>query len=141
MSGVKNSYSMKKKNETSCVSMNVYYDHEVYRVINEECHSFRELICHVMQMKKSSYEYGSDSQYFRRKLCMSSEMLWNLWIALSWPTFCVRWACRGQLILGNPFSNWQYDGLACGLYLGLPDWAISSELGYPRGLLATDFDS
>ena len=24
----------------------------IYRVIHEECHSFRELICHVMLMKK-----------------------------------------------------------------------------------------
>ena len=46
----------------------------------------------------------------------------------------------GQLILGNPLSNWQYHGLACGLYSGLPYCAISRAFGYPRVLLSTDFD-
>ena len=45
------------------------------------------------------------------------------------------------MILGNPLSNWQYCGLACGLYSGLQNWAINRELGYLRVLLATDFDS
>ena len=48
---------------------------------------------------------------------------------------------RGELILGNPLSNLQYHGLACGLYSELPDWTISRELGYPSALHATDFDS
>ena len=31
---------------------------EIYRVIHEECHSFRELICHVMLMKKVHMNKG-----------------------------------------------------------------------------------
>ena len=31
----------------------------LYRVINEECHYFRELICHVMLMKKVHMNMGS----------------------------------------------------------------------------------
>ena len=42
---------------------------------------------------------------------------------------------------GLPFLTGEYHSLACGLYSGLPDWAISRELGYPRAPLATDFDS
>ena len=30
----------------------------IYRVIHEECHSFRELICHVMLMKKVHMNKG-----------------------------------------------------------------------------------
>ena len=34
------------------------WDIFIYRVIHEECHSFREMICHVMLMKKVHMNMG-----------------------------------------------------------------------------------
>ena len=44
----------KSYKESIWVRTNIY----IYRVIHEECHSFRELICHVMLMKKVHMNMG-----------------------------------------------------------------------------------
>ena len=40
------------------MSANILHNLLLYRVIHEECHSFRELICHVMLMKKVHMNMG-----------------------------------------------------------------------------------
>ena len=94
-----------------------------------------------MLMKKVHMNKGPIFNSFGENYVWLQKWYETLWTALSWPTFWVRYASRGQLILGNPLSNLQNHGLAFGLYSGLPDWAISRELGYPRVLIATDFES
>ena len=52
----------------------------IYRVIHEECHSFRELICHVMLMKKVHMNMGPIFLYYRKYEVYN---IWN-WIAINW---------------------------------------------------------
>ena len=70
-----------------CVSMEVTQDIALsfhlfakYRVIHEECHSFRELICHVMLMEKVHMNKGPIFNSFGEHNVgpVSSEMVWNL---------------------------------------------------------------
>ena len=58
----------------------------IYRVIHEECHSFGELICHVMLMKKVHMNMGPIFNSFGENVYLQK---WHetLWTALSWPTF------------------------------------------------------
>ena len=52
------------KNDPLCMAYHPYHFvdevllHPIYRVIHEECHSFRELIFHVMLMKKVQMNKG-----------------------------------------------------------------------------------
>ena len=108
----------------------------LYRVIHEECHSFRELICHIMLMEtfiwiwvrfsivseKTTYIFT-----FGMKPCEPR----SLDLHSAWDKQAISWYWWMSFLTGN-ITAW---------LSGLPDWAISRELCYPRIVLATVIDS
>ena len=51
-------YDIGIKSETGILHFSIVKCTHIYRVIHEEYHSFRELICHVMLMKKVHMNMG-----------------------------------------------------------------------------------
>ena len=80
-----------QKNDPLCMAYHPYHFvgevllHPVYRVFHEECHSFREFICHVMLMKKVHMNNGLIFNNFGQNDIWHKKWYETLWSALSWP--------------------------------------------------------
>ena len=109
----------------------------LYRVIHEECHSFRELICHVRLMKKVHINMGPISIVSEKTMYVFR----NGMKPCEPHSVDVREISEPSADSGESPFELAISRLCLWIVLWVADWAISRELGYSRVLLATDFNS